>query len=277
MGCLPNSQECDRQIIAPFVHYLNELEGTAYAFKSCPDKTIRNRPQPETLYIDPANTKRLVIERKTLIWPLDYAERHVADHYLMNAIKVELEALTKDAPYALELRIGTAIDREELKHFAGLIVNAVKPLIGKIKPGEGVTSRDLHWPFRFWLEGEDERDFSDPPKGLGITLLHNPSTELDNPDQLPTGLVSEINKRYHECEGKFAEYELDRKILIFEPHGDLKYWDDSWWERASARVQPPKSISEVWLAIHDYVTELDKGWMFTKLYPDFRNCVTILE
>jgi hypothetical protein len=65
MGCLPNSGRCERHRTEPFVQYLNDIENVSYRHEACLDIVIRNRPQPEVLYVEPSTAQRIVIERKT--------------------------------------------------------------------------------------------------------------------------------------------------------------------------------------------------------------------
>jgi hypothetical protein len=66
---------------------------------------------------------------------------------------------------------------------------------------------------------------------------------------------------------KFSEYTNDRKVLLLDPCGEMKYLDLWWWKRVLSRIAPPQTISELWLAIYDWLTEWEEGWIFQKLYP----------
>ena len=93
MGCLPESGGCERQRTDPFVDHLNWLEGTNYVHKACLDVIDRNNPQPEALYVDEDSGASLVIERKNLVWPPEYAVGHKNDHFLVDMVTEGLRDL----------------------------------------------------------------------------------------------------------------------------------------------------------------------------------------
>src|SRR6185295_1465472 len=103
MGCLPESGGCERAQTDPFVDHLNDIEKSDYQHVACLDVIDRNSPQPEALYIDESTGERLVIERKNIVWPSDYAQRHKQDHLLGERLIEGLKDLTADAPYGVEL------------------------------------------------------------------------------------------------------------------------------------------------------------------------------
>ena len=173
MGCLPNSGRCERQRTEPFVQHLNAIENTSYRHEACLDLVIRNRPQPEVLYIEPSTAQRMVIERKTLVWPIDYAERHQAFHFLANLILDELGELTADAPYGLTLQSGVSIDRQELREVTQEIVTQVTAHIADLRPGDVIVSIQSELPWEFYLESCGERSEFSPPKGLIIRWSQN--------------------------------------------------------------------------------------------------------
>lgn len=69
MSCLPESGGCERQRTDPFVIYLNSVEASNYTFAECLERIHRNKPQPEVLYVQQGTNRKLVIERKSLVWP----------------------------------------------------------------------------------------------------------------------------------------------------------------------------------------------------------------
>jgi hypothetical protein len=266
MGCLPNSGRCERQRTEPFVQYLNDIENISYRHEACLDLIIRNRPQPEVLYVEPSTAQRMVIERKTLVWPIDYAERHQADHFLADHIMDELRELTADAPYGLTLQSGISIDRKKLREVAQAIVTQITAHIATLRPGDILRSAHPDLPWEFYLDVSGERSDFAPQKGLIIRWPQSTGL-LHNPDRLPTRLESEIIKCFQSCTRKFSEYTNDRRVLLLDPYDDMKYLGLWWWEGVLTRIFPPQEISEIWLAIYGWLTDWEEGWIFQKLYP----------
>src|SRR4051794_40543211 len=114
MGCLPKSGGCERQRTDPFVDHLNWLEGTDYVHTECLDVIYRNSPQPEALYTDKRSGRRMVIERKSLVWPPEYIVGHKNDHFLRDLVIEGLTDLTGDDAYELNLEPAVSGTKEEL-------------------------------------------------------------------------------------------------------------------------------------------------------------------
>lgn len=267
MGCLPISGGCERKLTDPFVMHLNQIEGRAYVHVSCLDREIRNRPQPEALYADGALLKQLVIERKTIGWPLDYVERHVTTHFLMDFILDAVGSKTKDAPYALELEGDISFSREWLGIFARRIADTITPLVSRLDPGQRVFIREGACTVTFWLQEDEEREYWEPSKGLIIFQTCDGSSSVPGSNELPSGLDTVIRQLWSSCEKKFAEYVGDRRILLLDPHGELRTSDRLWWRKAFNRTPPPHSISEIWLAMFDAISDVEEGWIFSKVHP----------
>ena len=267
MTCLPSSGGCERIFIDPFVSYLNTVEGMAYKYVSCPDQEVRNQPQPDGLYADAALSRRLVIERKTLLWPEDHAEVHRADHFLMELILAALDPLTTDAPYELELPSGISLDRSQLKAFAWQIVEQVKARIHGLEPGCSILFSKSLWSCRFTHQEQGGRDYVEPSRGLKISLITSSSCEVLNPSELMTALCEGLQKCFWACEKRFLEYADDRKILLVDPHGELRHLDVEWWSKALCGFPRPFPMSEMWLGMFDMVSDVDEGWIFEKAHP----------
>src|SRR6267142_2645673 len=125
MGCLPESGGCERQRTDPFVHHLNALAGTDYTHSECLDLLYRNSPQPEALYVDEATGGRLVIERKNLVWPPEYAVGHNNVHFLVDRVIDGLSTLTDDDAYEIQFDLGVSGTPGQLEEFAREIVETV--------------------------------------------------------------------------------------------------------------------------------------------------------
>lgn len=267
MACLPQSGRCERERTDAFVNHLNVSEGRRYVHEQCLDVAIRDRPQPETLYRDDSDQSHVVIERKNVLWPLDYAQRHHADHILFDLLMERLGPATRSGPYALTYSGNVSLNHRALREFADTLAHDVMPWIGKLSPGQGITSSVGQHRYRFWLQWSADRDEADPPNGLMIELVQKPSSEIDDPKNLPPDLQTAIETCFRSCARKFADYQHARRILLLDQYGEMRYLDESWWHEVLIRIPPPDTISEIWLGIHDLVTETEEAWMFTKLHP----------
>src|SRR5262252_6392410 len=103
MVCLPESGGCERPFTDAFVQHLNENEGSYYAHQACLDVMDSSSAQPEALYLDLVTNIRLVVERKSIAWPTDYAYRHSNDHFVFDVFSRALKGVGFEDLYEIRL------------------------------------------------------------------------------------------------------------------------------------------------------------------------------
>lgn len=264
MTCMPESGGCERQRTEPFVDYINEAEGSKFEHQACLDRLHRDSPQPEALYADATSGAELVIERKSVMWPLDYAARHRNDHHLAELLFDRLGEVAADRPISIDLEPASRMTRLELRAFADEIADAIDSVMNEILDGRTIGSLEPGRSWRCSLDPE-ERAFSDaPPRGL-ILRWSQPNDAI-SPDSLPTELACHIRGLFSATVEKFRGYPLARGILLLDPYGSLRHAGDWWWRRAFETVSVPNEIAQVWLATYDWLTETEQGWIFDRLH-----------
>jgi hypothetical protein len=240
MGCLPNSGGCERQRTDPFVDYLNWLEGTNYHHDVCLDVIYRNSPQPEALYTDTASGDRLVIERKSLVWPPEYTVGHKNDHFVRELVIDGLTELTNDDAYELNLEPAVSGTKEELEEFARLIIQTVRTRFLEIRSGMEVGSSQVGRRWAFWRGDRSDRRFQNAPEvGLGIHWEIPQSKDLGR--KPPEGFLKEASRLFGACVAKFEPYMDARRILVIEQFGDIRYMGAWWWTGVLEIVIPPQA------------------------------------
>lgn len=266
MACLPESGGCERPRVEPFIQHINNSEGASYSFLDCLDIKIRNRPQPELLYVDSKTLNRIVVERKSLVWPLNHAKMHKADHLLAESLFEKLKSLTNDAPYELTLQSSISINTKELLKISDAICNEIIKNFNQVKCGKVIES-DQPSPFwSFRKQVPEERDYFESEKGLTIFWPQSPSEFFNSIYELPEKLITQIEKVFKSCEAKFSDYLADRRILLLDPLADLRHLGVDWWNDVFQKIKPSPKISEIWSGIYDWITDIDEGWIFEKLY-----------
>lgn len=266
MGCLPKSGGCERQRTDPFVDHLNWLEGTDYVHNECLDVIYRNSPQPEALYTDKRSGRRLVIERKSLVWPPEYVVGHKNDHFLRDLVIEGLTDLTSDDAYELNLEPAVSGTKEELQEFARLIIETVRARFLEIRSGMEVGSTQVGRRWAFWRgDGSDRRFQNAPETGLGIHWEIPQSEDVGR--KRPEEFLKEASRLFGACVAKFEPYMDARRILVIEQFGDIRYMGAWWWKRVLEIAAPPPAITEIWDGMFDWLDDDQQGWTFEKLYP----------
>jgi hypothetical protein len=267
MTCLPKSGGCEKPLTDAFVNHLNDTESAHYVHRACLDVEDRTHPQPEALYVDSRRSTKLVIERKSISWPLDYARRHRNDHFVSDLLSERLNGLLLDDLY--EVRLPALMDgkRPELQSFALSAAESIRSHWNEIAGGLVLSGRgeELWWSCRRvpCFDREDEA----PSKGLQFTFTGQLSNWPDcmDPTNLPRPLTSALKKIYSSCVNKFASHSDARRVLVLDPYEDLRYESVNWWRDVFSISPPPVEIDEVWSGIFDWVCEDLQGWMFERL------------
>jgi hypothetical protein len=269
MPCLPESGGCEKPFTDVLVAHLNRVEGTHYMHRACLDMADKTTPQPEALYVDPENGRQLVIERKSISWPVDYPYRHKNDHAVGELFAQQLRDLTVDDLYEIRLPMLMEGKRTELLSYAGEATKQIRANWSAIASGEGLKGHAGNkWWWAFNKLPEWDREDNAPSRGIKVTLV-GPGLSFDDfldPDKLPEALVSAIDKIYAGCSAKFASYPEARRILLLDPHGDLQTESTDWWRKVWPSMPPPLAIGEIWSGILEWITDDTQGWEFEQLY-----------
>ncbi len=269
MSCLPQSGGCERPFTDAFAMHLNHEEGAGYVHRACLDIADRRNPQPEALYVDPSRNAQLVVERKSLSWPIDFAQRHSNDHFVGDVFKEK----TKDIPmeddlYCLRLPMLMEGTQKELRPFAERIAERVRSHWSKVSAGlvlKGQFSDRLWW--RFGKVPEWDRDEETPRTGLGFYYEGPATAWLDSfdPTNPPSELVTALTKIYAGCAKKFAAYPEARRVLILDLYEDLRNYDQAWWSEVLSISIPPALIGEVWSGVFDWTERGVLEWTFERI------------
>lgn len=237
--------------------------------RACLDVAERTVPQPEALYVDAVNGHQLVIERKSISWPVDYPYRHNNDHAIGEVFAHELRDLTVEDLYEIRLPMLMEGKRAELLSYAIQATKQIRAKWSAVASGSGLKGRaGDKWWWAFHKLPEWAREDNAPSRGLQITLV-GPGLSFDDfldPAQLPDALASAIEKIYANCSAKFASYPETRRILLLDPHGDLRTENSGWWQKVWVSLPPPSSIGEIWSGIFDWVTDETQDWVCEQLY-----------
>jgi hypothetical protein len=239
--------------------------------RACLDVEDKTVPQPEALYVDSRSGHQLVIERKSISWPVDYPYRHKNDHAVGELFTDGLRDLTVDDLYEIRLPMLMEGKRADLLSYARDAVGQIRADWRKVASGQIMKGRaGANWWWAFGRSPEWGREDNAPSKGIKVAYV-GPGMSFDDffdPEQPPEALVSSINKIFAGCTAKFAAYSETRRILLLDPHGDLQTESIEWWQKMWAHKPPPPAIEEIWSGVYDWITDETQDWVFQQLYGD---------
>lgn len=233
------------------------------------DVADRHNPQPEALYIDSERNLELVIERKSISWPVDYAHRHSNDHLVSEVFSKEMENLQPDDLY--EFRVPMLIEgtRPELRSFVLGAARKIRLHWSQVAAGRILWERvNERWWWAFRKVPDSDREDEAPSKGWQFTFQGQASSLFDQlvPTNLPVDLISVLQKFYSSCVKKFRLHPHARRLLVLDPYEHLRDQTVDWWHDVFSAIPPPVEIEEIWSGIFDWNDEGTQGWIFERLH-----------
>jgi hypothetical protein len=136
MSCIPVSGGCERHATDALVEHMNCIEGTRYEHRACLDQVDKTRPQPECLYVNVDDDLRMVIERKSIMWPETYAYEHSKEHDLGHSILAGLAGIDFRDVYVLRMPALSSGSKEELASIGQEVGAAIRPKYTSLEPHE---------------------------------------------------------------------------------------------------------------------------------------------
>lgn len=264
MPCLPSGCRCEERLLAPFLRRYNKRKGTAYEFSHRLD-VGSHTPQPEAFYIDRISGAELVIERKNLVWPSDFAKVHDSLHMVAAIAGAEATPhLDPTKPYELKLPARISGPLHELREHGKTIGRTIIQKLDAIHAGETVGSSVRGRKWRFRMEAAHERDWDEQPAGIRY-LFSGGGSPLDW-GEIPDGLPDEFQRLLDSANAKFATYLNAGRVLVFDFIGDVQH-PSSYIERLFETVSMPVTVGEIWMSTYGLVTELHYGWIHQQLWP----------
>lgn len=250
----------------PFVQFLNLDEDASFRHVRCLDVWERNTPQPEALYEDPETGAQLVIERKAVVWPLEYAKRHRAYHDLMGSLTEELGEFCQDRPLTLELPVLRSVDKRELRELAGVVAEGIRENEDMLE-GAGFSFTVGRDEFRVlpWIELDGYGTLA--TSGVAFHFdINARDPEKPAPENLPPGMRRILDRMFVACEKKFQEFGAARRVLLLDPCGAFWLSDTDWWKAVLSYQQPTACIDEIWLVFQDEDATGEAYWSIDLVY-----------
>lgn len=252
MSCLPSQNKCEWSEIKFFVDHYNSMHGSAYRREACLDVQTRDCAQPEMLCRDDNSGDEIVIERKLLVWPLDYVERHKNEHDLFERTLALLSTDVRAQPFTLRFTTVPHVRKIEKRTLlASKWAEALQSTAISLMPGQYMSS-SIPFPWALYKEFAGERDEDEPMLGFKIVWISRLPPELSDPLSLPTKLIDTLHQYYASCERKFASFESTKKVLLLQwiPSSNGSELCATWWLELFRTYPPPPCIDEIWSALN---------------------------
>lgn len=243
--------------LAEFVSHYNRKVSTHYERTECLD-IVRiggsTAKQPEVLLTDSTDGKRMVIERKSVQWPLDYILRHNNEHIFAETftetIRAETAGRFKDAYYELWVsarQMGT-FDTKKVRDIAKQIGSRIGGSDSSELPLKG--AQPVGWTFGLATDDEDG-------DRKGIAVIHSDSISLEDfgDESAKIGTAAEMQNQLEAASLKFADYSDATRLVLLDFFGTELFEDDIVALMPSISI--PLNIDEVWMTAREWVSEND--------------------
>jgi hypothetical protein len=234
-----------------FISHYNREFLTNYALTECLD-VIRiggtTPKNPEVLVTDSVNAQRMVIERKSVVWPPDYIRRHEIEHDFAKAMWDIASGCFQDACYELTIcgLQAAADDNRTVKEIAHDIGSTIVRLPPSDLPLRG--SSPVHWVFR-------QADVYEYGERKGIVVVHEDSMsfEVVSDDIAKAGTTAAMQEQLAGASKKFESYSDARRVTLLDFYGTDLWEDDI--PPLLPKVTIPPNIDEIWMSKREWTSE----------------------
>ncbi len=264
MSCIPQSGGCERSATDALVAHLNASEGTHYEYQACLDRLDRTRPQPECRYVDAGCGQSLVIERKSISWPESYPYHHSKDHDLAEEIGGRLTEIDFPDIYFLRMPVLGRASKEEISAMGQFVAQAIRSQFTNLTRDKVRMIESLGRSFQFGIQPLEDRYEYGPDRGL--VFLWPLKNDWPKSSDLAEELRPHIEKVYTACVRKFADHAESRRVLMLDPHGDIRYTNARWWNQVLSNCPPPPSIDEIWIGSNGSNDWGEEEWLIEKAF-----------
>ena len=249
-----------------FVLHYNRENGTSYAHTECLDILRtggRTERRPEVLVTDASTCRQMVVERKSVVWPLSYILRHQNAHDFANAIGQQTKDRFQDDCYEL------TVSAKQLEKLDNRTVKQIALEIGAVLVGVNASSMPLlsstpiHWRFH-------RANVHEHGTRKGIVVIHQDTMTLEDfdRDDAMVGTAATMQRELAEAAAKFTGYEVAHKVVLLDFYGDELSEEDI--PPLLHRIAVPQIIDEIWMTKRDWISENDFEIGFGRLFARSR-------
>lgn len=251
-----------------FAVQFNEKFGKDYSLSECLDISgDKNRKQPEVL-LEFSGHQPMVIERKRIVYPPDYYQKHRIFHDFWNHFRAsyykKLEPQLQKDIYEICISHDSLCTYAKRGGLAKVSSSIVEHIINQIETLNisDVISSDVPIPWSFYRVIDS--DLSNET-GLRIFCQINIERSISDLENAKEGIGNQFSKQLSEANEKFQGYEDCLKVLILEICGNIfsmPSFEDILSIINAANISP--SIDQIWLGLADPQDESGESIIYSK-------------
>jgi len=244
--------------LADFVAEYNRRQGSQYVRSDCLDITrvgSQTAKQPEVLVTDKHTGNQMVIERKSVVWPPSYIQRHENEHQFAETIWQITRGRFQDASYALcisgtELEI---LNQHDTRRVAAEIGTVLLSLDSARLP----IRRPVPVGWAFGISGEHE-------DRLGITVIQQSPMRIEDFTGTEVSAHTAMAQQLAAAAPKFVGYENARRVVLLDFYGKTLHEGDI--PALMPDMAVPDCIDEIWMTTREWISEDDFAIGFARIF-----------
>ena len=248
----------------------NSTYEKAYTRSACLDVERRNTKEPELLLESPEDTP-IVLEHKTVVWPLDYFSNHRNQHDLHGRIVSLLKDDFNKAAYLLSVNEASLNGRRkrDIYELADQIANAISTHQDSAMSSLGVHGQKPI-PWHFSQVSPEDWDQDIPDIGIGLRVARIPeATDLYEYTQrikmAKIGFASQFERSVQSAAKKFARYPNYLRLLLVQFFGEGNIEEEDILQIVRS-TKLTGVIDQVWLAKPDWVSADDYEIVWERIH-----------
>lgn len=268
--CLPDGSKCEWRNLESFVKQYNRIFKVNCTLAACLDVFDNKKPQPE-IRLKEDGKKDIVIEHKIITWPLNYLQRHRAQHEFTDFFIKMVFSEFQDDIYVLEVNSDDIVPKKRtIQKWTNSIARTVLKNKDRIRRAGGIYSSDpIKWVFK--RLPDDERDENVPQKGVGVHINGAfESTSIENFEsesrEIKDGVKGTLVSHLEQSSVKFRDYKDCTRIFITELHGEHLLLGHELIEELLPSINSPSNIDQIWVGYPEWISENDYETAYKLLY-----------
>lgn len=264
--CFRPSGNCEWHSIKGFVDYYNAQFNTKYELSKCLDVMDRDNRQPEVLLAS-SGCPDMVVERKLMVWPLDYYKYHRTEHDFGNHLSAIIGDAFRASLFCLEINVVHL--RGNKQHIKGFAEDIARDVLANrdyiLATGKYAAKSPFPWYIR--RAYEDERNSEVQDNGIIINFNElGAEDEYEEWVQAHPMIKDKLEGVLENARLKFLTHGNCLRVLLIELCGDGIALNPGVINELVGEVVVPAEIDQIWLFEPDYVSDDDWVPSFTKVW-----------